>query len=115
LYVISIDRGYEKFIKVGISKNYTQRLKNIKVKSKGDVELLYKLPCTLYEATLLEDKILLDLKVKYKKHFQEKFTGYSECLIFEAKDEIIKIIKEFLKENHRSGLVGKILDFIYGK
>jgi hypothetical protein len=115
LYVVSIDRGYEKFIKVGISRNYIQRLKNIKVKASGEVNLLYKLPCTLQEATLLEDKILFDLRVEYKKHFNEKFSGYTECLNFEAKDEVISKIKEFLKENHRSGLVGKILDYIYKK
>lgn len=115
LYVISIDRGYEKFIKIGISKDYIQRLKNIKVKAGGEVKLIYKLPCTLQEATLLEDKILLDLRDKYKKHFNKKFSGYTECLIFESKDEVIFKIKEFLKENHRSGIVGKILDYIYKK
>jgi len=115
LYVVKIDRKIDSFLKVGISKDYVQRLKNIKVKAKGSVTLIYKVPLTLQEATLLEDKLLLDLKSKYKKQFSEKFTGYTECLKIEAEELIILGIKEFLKENHRSGLVGEILDYVYGK
>lgn len=116
LYVLEINRNNDIFIKVGISKQINRRVINIETKSKGKVKILLKLETTLQEATLLEDKILLNLKNKYRKFYNKEFTGYTECLKIEAKYLILEQIKNFLcKENHRSDLVGKILDWEYEK
>lgn len=115
-YVLDITRKQDRFLKVGISREFSKRVINIKVKSKAvNISPLLILPCTLHEATILEDKVIKNLKKNYRKFFSEKFTGYSECLTYEAKESILEEIKNFMTENHRSDLVGKILDYEYGK
>lgn len=114
-YVLEIKNEEGLFLKVGISKNVDQRFKNIKVKSKGEINKLLIYPCTLQEATLLEDFIILDLKPKYQFDFKRKFSGYTECVSYNAKQEIINKIKDFTLAQNKSPLVGKILDYEYGK
>jgi hypothetical protein len=114
VYVIELEREDGKFLKVGISKDYKQRLKNIATKAKGKVNLLLLLPCTLKEATLLEDKVFKELRKSHNPNFKDKFSGYSECLLYTAHEPIIEVIKDFLINNcNRSPLVGKILDLEY--
>ncbi len=114
VYVIEIQRNNDTFLKVGISKEVKKRLLNIKTKSKGLIEELLIIPCTFQEATLLED-ILLELRKRFRKFTTKEFTGYSECLTIEAKDQIIFRIKGFFNNLNRSDLVGKILNHEYGK
>lgn len=113
LYVVKIDTLDVIFLKIGISKNIEQRLKNLAVKTKGKIKKLLIYPCTLQEATLLEDFILVNLKKKYSITFPKKFPGYTECLDISSKDAILESIKLFIS-NDRSDLVGKILDAEYG-
>jgi hypothetical protein len=78
------------------------------------VNLLLLLPCTLKEATLLEDKVFKELRKSHNPNFKDKFSGYSECLLYTAHEPIIEVIKDFLINNcNRSPLVGKILDLEY--
>jgi len=110
-YVIELCNNNDTYIKVGISKDIVQRFKNIAVKSKSIVTPLLILPTNLKEATLLEDMVLKNLKSKYKKQFETKFSGYSECLVIESKSQVIEEIKGFFED--KSPLVGKILDYEY--
>ena len=89
LYVVELNNNNESFLKIGISKNTKQRFKNIQVKSKSKLNPILILPTTLKEATLLEDRILKNLRKNYKKYFNSKFSGSSECLIIEAKEKVL--------------------------
>lgn len=111
LYVVELNNEEECFLKIGISKNTNQRFKNIQVKSKSKLSTILILPTTLKEATLLEDKILKNLRKNYKKYFNSKFSGSSECLIIEAKEKVLNEIKEFYK--NKSSIVSQILDYEY--
>jgi hypothetical protein len=114
LYVIEMYSDTEKFLKIGISKQYQRRFFNIKTKSGYLVKPKLILPTTLQEATLLEDLVLSKLRVKYAKKFTKKFPGYKECLNYESVNEIIETIKEEILKT-KSPLIGKILDYEYRK
>jgi hypothetical protein len=113
LYVLELDRNGDIFLKIGISKEVNKRIINIQTKSKAKVKKLLILPTTLKEATLIEDKVLKDLRSKYKKFHTKQFAGYSECFKIEAKNLVLNSIKEFLDED-KSTIVGEILDYEYG-
>lgn len=111
LYVVELFNEKETFLKIGISKNVDQRFKNIQVKSRSKLNPILVLPTTLKEATLLEDKILKNLRKDYKKYFDKKFSGSSECLKIESKENILNEIKEFY--NNKSPIVSQIIDYEY--
>jgi hypothetical protein len=114
LYIIELFSETEKFLKIGISKQFKKRFFNIKTKSGYLINPKLILPTTLQEATLLEDLVLSKLRIKYIKTFKTKFSGYKECLTYDAVDEILNIIKEEIHKT-KSNLVGKILDYEYKK
>jgi hypothetical protein len=115
-YVLDIIRENDRFLKVGISKQVDRRIFNIKTKSRAkEITPLLIYPCTLQEATLIEDRVIRNLKIKFKVVFDKKFSGYSECLLYDSKDSILQEIQKFILEQGRSDIVARILEFEYGK
>lgn len=101
---------------MGISKEVNKRHKNIKVKSGYSIESMLIFPCTFYESTIIEKTILCDLRKTYRYLPSVKFPGYKECLSIDAKDNILEKLKNILISNYnRSSIIGKILDYEYGK
>lgn len=113
LYLITLSSYTEKFLKVGISKEVKKRHQNIKTKSKYDIYVNLIIPLTVLEATILERHLLSTLRHQFKYLPKVKFPGYKECLVITNPKIIMNQIKDFLKTNHRSDLVGKILDYEY--
>lgn len=115
-YVLDIIRENDRFLKIGISKEVSKRIFNIKTKS-GAIEIVPLLiyPCTLQEATVIEDRVIKNVGKKFKILFDKKFTGYSECLSYDSKDSILEEIQKFILEEGRSDIVARILEYEYGK
>jgi hypothetical protein len=68
LYYVKINGG--KYYKIGITKNITNRLRGLKNKSKcDDIELIFSKETTLYNAFLIEQKILKQFK-KFRVYLQ---------------------------------------------
>lgn len=115
-YIINLFNNNESFIKVGISKEVKKRHTNIKTKSGYNVKPFLIFPCNVLEATIIERNILKNCKENYNYLPLVKFPGYKECLTLQSKEDILSKLKEVIENDfNKSKLVGKILDYIYGK
>lgn len=89
LYLANFKGSDEEFIKIGItSKTFEERFKYLYLESNYEVTLIKKISLTIYEAFLLEQKLLK--KYKYKKYIpKNKFKGHTECFTCEIKEKLI--------------------------
>lgn len=114
LYIITLYNNTEKFIKIGVSKEVIRRHINIKTKSSYNIEVNLILPLTVSEGTIIENKLLKKLKQSFNYKPIIKFPGYTECISYESKDNIIEELYSILDiDYNKSNLVGKILDWEY--
>lgn len=114
LYFINLNNIKENFNKIGISKEYKNRLINIKTKSKCNISEILVIPMNLEEAYYIEKKIKQNIKIKYNPLL--KFPGHTECLKKDnEKDVVDEISKILINDFGRSDLVQKILDWDYSK
>ena len=115
-YILNLFSDTENFIKIGISKQYKKRHMNIKTKSGYNYKVLLVVPLCLGESLPIEREVLAVLKSDYKYIPTVKFPGYKECLSLNASDLILEKVKDYLiSKTGKSSIVGKILDYEYGK
>lgn len=114
LYFINLISDHENFNKVGISKEYKKRIKNIKVKSRCDISEILIIPLNLEEAYHIEKTLKHKIDLKYKPLI--KFPGYTECLKSGMEKEVInEISKILINDFNRSPIIKKILDWDYAR
>ncbi len=96
LYLVKLNLSSGKeCLKVGIT--YKDRIdKRFTAKSYASFEVIHIQTMNLYEAYLLEKK-LLEALTDYRETFEETFSGYTEC--FKLKQEVIDIAKQHLGVN----------------
>ena len=87
-YIIKLYSSDEEFVKIGItSKNIEERFKYLYLECDYKIEVLYSLDTTVFEAFVLEQKLLK--KYKNNKHKPLiKFKGYTECFNLEQVESL---------------------------
>ena len=86
--IIKLYSSDEEFVKIGItSKNIEERFKYLYLECDYKIEVLYSLDTTVFEAFILEQKLLK--KYKNNKHKPLiKFKGYTECFNLEQVESL---------------------------
>lgn len=113
IYLIQIKGQSDNFYKIGISTQKEKRFSVLKRKF-SRLEIIDLFETNLYTAVKLENEILSLLKNNYNYVPNILFDGHTECIdssLIEIKD----IFDFFKNKENRSDLVGKILDYEYGK
>jgi len=87
VYVVELLCDNEKFLKVGITTQTT--MKRFSGHLQYKFQIIYQYKCQLYSAFLLEQKILESYS-HYQYAPKQKFKGWTECFLWESKDEIIQ-------------------------
>lgn len=94
IYLLEMDYKGEKFLKLGISSNYKKRIARYKEQgiSFTILECLFftNLQCGIFE----RDILMLIKSEGFKYQPKVEFKGYTECATLEAKDFILKAMRE---------------------
>lgn len=93
LYLLEFNNDDEKFIKIGISKEFNVRHTVLERNSKCKIINLDVLSTNLYDAIIIEKDLIDTYKTsKYKP--SHKFPGHTECFSIGIVEDILKVFSE---------------------
>lgn len=97
LYFLEFVSQNEKYLKVGISKEFDIRLRTLKRLSQCEVNQVILNDLSLYDAVIVEQAVLKEFE-SHRHTPSIKFPGHTECLSFDIKNKVLERIKVLIKK-----------------